>query len=137
MCILVYLHFSQLFVYNFRGEYEVAEGTSAAVFNAILEFYKTGVIHCPSHVSIPELREACDYFCKFQNFLWMTTEAIRFDEFYFFLLQCSLFRLKLSNVKICVAYYMNSQTMVPKNNLKSSLKKKSFHRWYVNIRMPT
>merc|ERR1712012_711187 len=47
---------------NSRGEYEVAEGTSAAVFNAILEFYKTGVIHCPSHVSIPELREACDYF---------------------------------------------------------------------------
>lgn len=46
----------------FRGEYEVADGTSAAVFNAILDFYRTGVIHCPSHVSIPELREACDYF---------------------------------------------------------------------------
>merc|ERR550539_502666 len=47
---------------NSRGEYEVAEGTSAAVFNAILDYYRTGVIHCPSHVSIPELREACDYF---------------------------------------------------------------------------
>ena len=46
----------------YRGEYEVAEGTSAAVFNAILDYYRTGVIHCPSHVSIPELREACDYF---------------------------------------------------------------------------
>ena len=44
------------------GEYELAEGTTAAVFNAILDFYRTGVIHCPSHVSIPELREACDYF---------------------------------------------------------------------------
>ena len=40
----------------------MAEGTSAAVFNAILDFYRTGDIHCPSHVSIPELREACDYF---------------------------------------------------------------------------
>jgi len=47
---------------NSRGEYELAEGTTAAVFNAILDFYRTGVIHCPSHVSIPELREACDYF---------------------------------------------------------------------------
>lgn len=47
---------------NSRGEYEVAEGYSAAVFNAILDYYRTGVIHCPSHVSIPELREACDYF---------------------------------------------------------------------------
>jgi len=47
---------------NSRGEYELADGTSAAVFNAILEYYRTGLIHCPSHVSIPELREACDYF---------------------------------------------------------------------------
>merc|ERR1712012_809930 len=47
---------------NSRGEYEVAEGTSASVFNAILDYYRTGVIHCPSHVSIPELREACDSF---------------------------------------------------------------------------
>jgi len=47
---------------NSRGEYEVADGTTAAVFNAILDYYRTGVIHCPSHVSIPELREACDYF---------------------------------------------------------------------------
>jgi len=47
---------------NARGEYEVAEGTSASVFNAILEYYRSGVIHCPSHVSIAELRESCDYF---------------------------------------------------------------------------
>ena len=46
----------------FSGEYEVAEGTSASVFNAILEYYRSGVIHCPSHVSIAELRESCDYF---------------------------------------------------------------------------
>ena len=54
--------FHSFFSFFCRGEYEVAEGTSAAVFNAILDFYRTGVIHCPSHVSIPELREACDYF---------------------------------------------------------------------------
>lgn len=46
----------------FRGECEVAEGISATVFNAILEFYHTGVIHCPPHVSVAELREAVDYF---------------------------------------------------------------------------
>ena len=32
------------------------------MFNAILEYYRSGVIHCPSHVSIAELRESCDYF---------------------------------------------------------------------------
>ena len=46
---------------NERGEYEVADGVSATVFRAILEFYKTGVIRCPSSVTVPELREACDY----------------------------------------------------------------------------
>jgi len=46
---------------NDRGEYEVAEGVSATVFRAILEFYKTGVIRCPPSVTVPELREACDY----------------------------------------------------------------------------
>jgi len=47
---------------NERGEYEIAEGTTAAVFNAILDFYHTGVIHCPPHVPVLELRDACDYF---------------------------------------------------------------------------
>lgn len=47
---------------NERGEYEVAEGLSAAVFRAILKYYKTGVIHCPSSVTVQDLREACDYF---------------------------------------------------------------------------
>lgn len=46
---------------NERGEYEVAEGLSATVFRAILEYYKTGVIYCPPSVTVPELREACDY----------------------------------------------------------------------------
>lgn len=58
--ILITYHLKKKF--HFRGEYELADGTSAAVFNAILEYYRTGLIHCPSHVSIPELREACDYF---------------------------------------------------------------------------
>ncbi|XP_064490156.1 BTB/POZ domain-containing protein 10-like isoform X2 [Ornithodoros turicata] len=46
---------------NDRGEYEVAEGISATVFRAILDYYKTGMINCPPSVSVPELREACDY----------------------------------------------------------------------------
>lgn len=46
---------------NDRGEYEVADGISASIFRAILEFYKGGVIRCPPTVSVQELREACDY----------------------------------------------------------------------------
>ena len=46
---------------NERGEYEVAEGISASVFRAILEYYKGGMIRCPPTVSVQELREACDY----------------------------------------------------------------------------
>ncbi|GFW71749.1 hypothetical protein TNCV_219631 [Trichonephila clavipes] len=46
---------------NERGEFEVAEGISALVFRAILEYYKTGVIRCPPNVSVTELRDACDY----------------------------------------------------------------------------
>ncbi len=48
--------------FAFRGEFEIAEGCSAAVFNAVLDYYTTGIMHCPAHVSIAELREACDYF---------------------------------------------------------------------------
>merc|ERR1711953_497426 len=47
---------------NERGEYEIAEGTTAAVFNAVLDYYHTGVIHCPPHVPVLDLRDACDYF---------------------------------------------------------------------------
>jgi len=47
---------------NERGEYELAEGTSAGIFRAVLDYYHTGVINCPPHVSVSELREACDYF---------------------------------------------------------------------------
>lgn len=46
---------------NERGEYEVADGISATVFRAIMEYYKSGVIRCPPSVSVPELRDACDY----------------------------------------------------------------------------
>lgn len=46
---------------NERGEYEVAEGISADLFKAILDFYRDGIIRCPNHVSICELRDACDY----------------------------------------------------------------------------
>ncbi|NXD12984.1 BTBDA protein, partial [Nothocercus nigrocapillus] len=34
------------------------------LFMALLQdYYKTGVIRCPDGISIPELREACDYLC--------------------------------------------------------------------------
>jgi BTB/POZ domain-containing protein 10 len=46
---------------NERGEYNVADGISSHVFRSILEYYKTGIIKCPSGVSVQELREACDY----------------------------------------------------------------------------
>ncbi|XP_012279369.1 BTB/POZ domain-containing protein 10 isoform X3 [Orussus abietinus] len=46
---------------NERGEYEVADGISAMVFRAILEYYRGGVIRCPPTVTVQELREACDY----------------------------------------------------------------------------
>ncbi|KAA0723769.1 BTB/POZ domain-containing protein 10 [Triplophysa tibetana] len=48
---------------NDKGEYEVAEGITSTVFRAILDYYKTGIIRCPDGISIPELREACDYLC--------------------------------------------------------------------------
>jgi len=47
---------------NERGEYEVALGTSATTFRAVLDYYRTGVINCPPDCSVQELREACDYF---------------------------------------------------------------------------
>ncbi|XP_015792615.1 BTB/POZ domain-containing protein 10 [Tetranychus urticae] len=46
---------------NDKGEFEVAEGITSHCFRAILEYYKSGVIHCPPSVPITELREACDY----------------------------------------------------------------------------
>ncbi|TMW49802.1 hypothetical protein DOY81_005111 [Sarcophaga bullata] len=46
---------------NDRGEYEVAEGISHTLFRAILDYYKTGIIKCPPTISVPELKEACDY----------------------------------------------------------------------------
>lgn len=46
---------------NERGEYEVADGISATVFRAILDYYRSGLIQCPPSVSVQELREACDY----------------------------------------------------------------------------
>ncbi|XP_057186412.1 BTB/POZ domain-containing protein 10a isoform X2 [Triplophysa rosa] len=48
---------------NEKGEFEVAEGISSTVFRAVLDYYKSGIIRCPDGISIPELREACDYLC--------------------------------------------------------------------------
>ncbi|KAF2362533.1 SKP1/BTB/POZ domain [Trinorchestia longiramus] len=47
---------------NERGEYEIAEGFSAAVFRALLDYYRSGVVRCPPSVTVQELREATDYF---------------------------------------------------------------------------
>ena len=63
-CLLIYRMFSSGidFVHpNERGEYIVADGLSATVFRAILEYYRSGLIRCPPTVSVQELREACDY----------------------------------------------------------------------------
>jgi len=46
---------------NEDGEYEVAKGVSANIFRALMDYYKVGVVTCPSSESIHELREACDY----------------------------------------------------------------------------
>ena len=46
---------------NDRGEYDVADGISATVFRAVLDYYRSGYIQCPPSVSVQELREACDY----------------------------------------------------------------------------
>ncbi|XP_054837627.1 BTB/POZ domain-containing protein KCTD20 isoform X1 [Eublepharis macularius] len=48
---------------NEKGEYEIAEGISSTVFRTVLDYYKTGVIHCPDGISIPDLRDTCDYLC--------------------------------------------------------------------------
>ncbi|XP_032844827.1 BTB/POZ domain-containing protein KCTD20 isoform X3 [Tyto alba] len=48
---------------NEKGEYEIAEGISSAVFRTVLDYYKTGVINCPDGISIPDLRDTCDYLC--------------------------------------------------------------------------
>ncbi|KAM6973386.1 BTB/POZ domain-containing protein 10-like [Aplochiton taeniatus] len=53
---------------NEKGEFEVADGIGSAVFRAILDYYKSGIIRCPDGVSIPELREACDYLCISFNY---------------------------------------------------------------------
>ncbi|XP_061533248.1 BTB/POZ domain-containing protein 10-like isoform X1 [Phycodurus eques] len=53
---------------NEKGEFEVADGINSTVFRAILDYYKSGIIRCPDGISIPELREACDYLCISFNY---------------------------------------------------------------------
>ncbi|GFR80931.1 BTB/POZ domain-containing protein 10 [Elysia marginata] len=45
--------------FKFSGVW--ADGISATVFRAILDYYKSGVVRCPPSVPVHELREACDY----------------------------------------------------------------------------
>ncbi|NXS01543.1 KCD20 protein, partial [Oxylabes madagascariensis] len=72
LCIYVVLYLFRMFgpgrEYNFtrpneKGEYEIAEGISSAVFRTVLDYYKTGIINCPDGISIPDLRDTCDYLC--------------------------------------------------------------------------
>ncbi|CCD69269.1 BTB domain-containing protein [Caenorhabditis elegans] len=46
---------------NERDEFEVADGMTSSCFRAILDYYQSGTMRCPSSVSVSELREACDY----------------------------------------------------------------------------
>nr|XP_056700334.1 BTB/POZ domain-containing protein KCTD20 isoform X2 [Euleptes europaea] len=48
---------------NEKGEYEIADGIGSTVFRTVLDYYKTGIIHCPDGISIPDLRDTCDYLC--------------------------------------------------------------------------
>ncbi|XP_062997179.1 BTB/POZ domain-containing protein KCTD20 isoform X2 [Elgaria multicarinata webbii] len=48
---------------NEKGEYEIAEGISSTVFRTVLDYYKTGIVNCPDGISIPDLRDTCDYLC--------------------------------------------------------------------------
>ncbi|XP_048353494.1 BTB/POZ domain-containing protein KCTD20 isoform X1 [Sphaerodactylus townsendi] len=48
---------------NEKGEYEIADGIGSTVFRTVLDYYKTGMIHCPDGISIPDLRDTCDYLC--------------------------------------------------------------------------
>ncbi|XP_038605580.1 BTB/POZ domain-containing protein KCTD20 [Tachyglossus aculeatus] len=48
---------------NDKGEFEIAEGISSTVFRTVLDYYKTGIINCPDGISIPDLRDTCDYLC--------------------------------------------------------------------------
>ncbi|XP_039664545.1 BTB/POZ domain-containing protein 10-like isoform X4 [Perca fluviatilis] len=74
---------------NEKGEFEVADGISSTVFRAILDYYKSGIIRCPDGVSIPELREACDYLCisfnystiKCRDLIIYSTKLYRFFKY--------------------------------------------------------
>ncbi|XP_027976317.1 BTB/POZ domain-containing protein KCTD20 isoform X1 [Eumetopias jubatus] len=64
---------------NEKGEYEIAEGISATVFRTVLDYYKTGIINCPDGISIPDLRDTCDYLCI--NFDFNTIRCQDLKEF--------------------------------------------------------
>lgn len=47
---------------NEQGDHVLDYPVSPEVFAAILNFYRTGKVYCPSTASIPELHEACNFF---------------------------------------------------------------------------
>lgn len=45
------------------------------------DYYKSGIIRCPDGISIPELREACDYLCI--SFDYSTIKCRDLSEYFF------------------------------------------------------
>ncbi|XP_019369451.1 PREDICTED: BTB/POZ domain-containing protein KCTD20 isoform X2 [Gavialis gangeticus] len=74
---------------NEKGEYEIAEGISSTVFHTVLDYYKTGTINCPDGISIPDLRDTCDYLCinfdfntiKCQDLILYSSKLYRFFKY--------------------------------------------------------
>lgn len=95
---------------NERGEYEVADGISAMVFRAILDYYKGGVIRCPPTVAVQELREACDYLLV--PFDANTVKCQNLSKF----LTCELFQFQSINCTRNKRYLL-TLPIVTENNL--------------------
>ena len=49
------------------------------MFNAVLDYYHTGIIHCPPHVPVLDLRDACDYFLLPFNASTVKCQVITID----------------------------------------------------------
>eukprot|EP00048_Salpingoeca_helianthica_P021432 m.12220 g.12220 ORF g.12220 m.12220 type:complete len:357 (+) comp5975_c0_seq1:170-1240(+) len=53
---------SQLTRPDDNGDYVITHAVTAAAFQSILHYYRSGQIRCPPNVSVAELHEACNYF---------------------------------------------------------------------------
>ena len=87
---------------NERGEFEVAEGFSSAVFRAVLDYYKTGTVRCPPSVSVQELREACDYLLIPFDANTIKCQNLRVYPYHLTPFVCFIFMLSLCYVVLLV-----------------------------------